>query len=85
MYLIIPAAAYVGQWLTSFKEFPPRQTPASFNLGQVMKEITNASNGGNSGRRLALRSASYQERVPAERRLFSPAKKIHFRHRRFLE
>ena len=47
VYLIVPAAAYVGQWLTSFKEFPPRQTPASFNLSQVMKEITNASNGGN--------------------------------------
>jgi hypothetical protein len=27
-----PAAAYVGQWLQSFREFPPRQKPGSFNL-----------------------------------------------------
>ena len=31
-----PAAAYVGQWLQSFREFPPRQKPGSFNLDQVM-------------------------------------------------
>jgi arylsulfatase A-like enzyme len=47
IYLIIPAASYVGQWLTSFKEFPPRQTPASFNLNQVMKQITNAGGSSN--------------------------------------
>ena len=47
VYLIVPAATYVGQWLSSFKEFPPRQTPASFNLNQVMTQITNAGSGAN--------------------------------------
>ncbi len=27
-----PPARYVGQWLQSFREFPPRQKPGSFNL-----------------------------------------------------
>jgi len=41
-FLIIPAAVYVGQWLSSFKEFPPRQKPASFNLDRVMEKIMEA-------------------------------------------
>jgi len=45
MFLIAPAAAYVGQWLQSFKEFPPRQKPGSFNLDRAMEELT--SNVGN--------------------------------------
>ena len=31
--------AYVGQWLQSFKEFPPRQKPGSFNLERVMESV----------------------------------------------
>ena len=38
-FLLVPAAAYVGQWLSTFKEFPPRQKPASFNLDRVMEKI----------------------------------------------
>ena len=40
MFAIAPAAAYVGKWLQSFKEFPPRQKPGSFNLERVMEELT---------------------------------------------
>ena len=40
MFLIAPAATYVGQWLQSFKEFPPRQKPGSFNLDRVMEAVT---------------------------------------------
>ena len=40
MFLIAPAGAYVGQWLQSFKEFPPRQKPGSFNLDRVMEAVT---------------------------------------------
>lgn len=40
MFLIAPAAGYVGQWLQSFKEFPPRQKPGSFNLERVMEAVT---------------------------------------------
>ena len=40
MFIIAPAAAYVGAWLQSFKEFPPRQKPGSFNLDRVMEAVT---------------------------------------------
>ena len=43
MYAIAPAGAYVGQWLQSFKEFPPRQKPGSFNLDRVMEAVMNGS------------------------------------------
>jgi arylsulfatase A-like enzyme len=43
VYLILPGVAYVGQWLQSFKEFPPRQTPASFNLNEVMQNMSAAA------------------------------------------
>jgi arylsulfatase len=35
-----PAQAYVGNWLQSFAEFPPRQKPGSFNLDAVMDRLT---------------------------------------------
>lgn len=40
MFAIAPASAFVGQWLQSFEEFPPRQKPGSFNLDNVMEELT---------------------------------------------
>jgi arylsulfatase A-like enzyme len=40
MFVIAPAGAYVGQWLQSFREFPPRQKPGSFNLDRVMEAVT---------------------------------------------
>jgi len=39
MFMFAPAAAYVGQWLQSFRDFPPRQKPGSFNLDRVMEAI----------------------------------------------
>jgi len=39
MFVFAPAGAYVGQWLQSFREFPPRQKPGSFNLDRVMEAI----------------------------------------------
>jgi len=39
MFVFAPAGAYVGQWLQSFKDFPPRQKPGSFNLDRVMEAI----------------------------------------------
>jgi arylsulfatase A-like enzyme len=44
MYIIAPAGTYVGKWLQSFKEFPPRQKPGSFNLDRVMEAVTSGSN-----------------------------------------
>jgi hypothetical protein len=40
MFVIAPAAAYVGEWLQSFRDFPPRQKPGSFSLDRVMDAIT---------------------------------------------
>jgi arylsulfatase len=38
-YLLVPAQAYVGQFLATFQEFPPRQKAASFSLDQVMEKL----------------------------------------------
>jgi len=38
-YLLVPAQAYVGKFLNTFKEFPPRQKAASFSLEQVMEKL----------------------------------------------
>src|SRR5262249_5214269 len=42
-FVIVPAQAIVGQWLQTFKEFPIRQKPASFNLDEVMEKMTQSS------------------------------------------
>jgi arylsulfatase len=47
MFVFAPAGAYVGQWLQSFREFPPRQKPGSFNLDRIMESIVNAHKGSN--------------------------------------
>jgi len=39
-YLLVPAQAYVGNFLSTFQEFPPRQKAASFSLDQVMDKLT---------------------------------------------
>ena len=46
MFLIAPAGAIVANWLQSFKEFPPRMKPGSFNLDRVMDSVQ-AGNQGN--------------------------------------
>ena len=45
MFLFAPAGGYVGKWIQSFKEFPPRQKPGSFNLSNAMEAVM--SNVGN--------------------------------------
>ena len=40
MFMFAPAAAGVARWLESFREFPPRQKPGSFNLDNVMKAMS---------------------------------------------
>ena len=41
-YLLVPAQAYVGEFLQTFQEYPPRQKAASFSLDQVMEKMTGA-------------------------------------------
>jgi len=45
MFLLAPAGAYVGQWLQTFREFPPRQKPGSFNLDKIMESMTAGQKG----------------------------------------
>jgi arylsulfatase A-like enzyme len=48
VYVLAPAGFYVAQWLQSFREFPPRQKPGSFNLDRVMESITSANQKSNN-------------------------------------
>jgi len=38
-FLLVPAQAYVGQFLATFKEYPQRQKAASFNLDEVLEKM----------------------------------------------
>ena len=40
VFFLLPAQAYVASFLKTFKEFPPRQKPASFSIDQVMEQMT---------------------------------------------
>jgi hypothetical protein len=40
LFIIVPAAALAAEWLMSFREFPPRMKPGSFNLDRVMEQVT---------------------------------------------
>jgi arylsulfatase len=43
VYLMVPAQAYVGKFLSTFREYPPRQKAASFSLDQVMEKLLTGS------------------------------------------
>jgi arylsulfatase len=38
-FLLVPAQDYVGKFLATFKEYPPRQKAASFSLDQVLETL----------------------------------------------
>lgn len=38
-YLLVPAQAYVGKFLGTFKKYPPRQKAASFSLDKVLEKL----------------------------------------------
>ncbi len=42
IFLLVPAQKYVGNFLATFREFPPRQKPASFSIDQVMEAMQNS-------------------------------------------
>jgi arylsulfatase len=39
IYLMVPAQAYVGKFLETFRDYPPRMKAASFSLDQVMEKL----------------------------------------------
>jgi arylsulfatase len=43
VFLLVPAQTYVGRFLQTFQEYPPRQKAASFSLNQVMEKMSNPS------------------------------------------
>jgi arylsulfatase len=43
MFVFAPAASHVAAWISSMKEFPPRQKPGSFNLDRVMEAVNSGA------------------------------------------
>ena len=41
-FLLVPAQQYVGQYIATFKEFPPSQKVGSFSLDQVLENFSRA-------------------------------------------
>jgi len=46
VFLLVPAQQYVGQFLSTFKEFPPRQKAGSFGIDQVLEALQRGMQGG---------------------------------------
>ncbi len=47
VFLLVPAQQYVGQFLATFKQFPPRQKPGSFSLDSVLESLQQGANASN--------------------------------------
>ena len=45
-FVYVPAQEYVGAFIASFREFPPRSAPASFSVGDALKSLETAGSGG---------------------------------------
>jgi arylsulfatase len=37
-FVLVPAQAIVGEYLKTFQQFPPRQRPASFSIGEALEK-----------------------------------------------
>jgi arylsulfatase len=46
VFLLVPAQDVVGDFLATFKDYPPRQKAASFTIDQVMEKLQAGSKGG---------------------------------------
>jgi hypothetical protein len=42
-FMLVPAQAYVGRFLATFKDFPPRQKAASFSIDQALESLQKTS------------------------------------------
>jgi arylsulfatase A-like enzyme len=47
VFMLVPAQEYVGQFLATFKEFPPSQKVGSFSLDRVMEMLSSGAAGSN--------------------------------------
>lgn len=43
IFALVPAQTYVGEYVETFTEFPPRQKPAKFNVDDAIQALANAS------------------------------------------
>jgi hypothetical protein len=41
-FVLVPAQQYIGQFLATFKEFPPSQKPGSFSIDDALENLQNA-------------------------------------------
>lgn len=46
LFFVVPAQTVVARWLGTFKDFPPRQKPSSFNIDEVVEKLTAVNVGG---------------------------------------
>ena len=44
-YPLVPGSAYVGKFIETFKDYPPRQKPGSFNLDRVLGTLQQPPSG----------------------------------------
>jgi hypothetical protein len=44
-FLVVPTQAQVAQFIGTFNEFPPRQTPSSFSVDQIMETLKRPQSG----------------------------------------
>ena len=47
VFAMVPAQTFVGEYIATFKDFPPRQKPAKFNVDDALAAIKSAGNAGN--------------------------------------
>jgi arylsulfatase len=45
VFALVPAQAFVAQFLSTFRDYPPRQEPGSFSLDQVLRSLQTGSVG----------------------------------------
>jgi arylsulfatase len=45
LFLVVPSQAYIVNFIKTFKEFPPRQKPASFGIDQALEALQNTAGG----------------------------------------
>jgi len=45
IFLIVPSQVYIVNFIKTFKEFPPRQKPASFGIDQALEALQNTAGG----------------------------------------
>ena len=46
VFLLVPAQQYVGQFLATFKEFPPSQKPGSFSIDRALQTLQQGAHAG---------------------------------------